>query len=156
MYNSSKFDSPNPGENDIVRAQSEWEQYKKNILEQNEYLSSFDKESDRDLALLLSIDDIKSKISMLYGLQFTDDMWIYRNFKDAIVACKVLSTTATFHTFAKNKYPMFSWLSEPNDTIEVKFLSGVTFDIIKTIEIMNNLFAERQLWLEYKGDINND
>ena len=156
MYNSSKFDSPNPEENDIVRVHSEWEQYKKNILEQNEYLSSFDKESDRDLALLLSIDDIKSKISMLYGLQFTDNMWIYHNFKDAIVACKVLSTTTTFHTFAENKYPMLSWLSEPDDTVEVKFLSGVKFDIIKTIEIMNNLFAERQLWLEYKGDINND
>lgn len=156
MYNSSKFDSPNPEENDIVRVYSEWEQYKKNILEQNEYLSSLSKESDQDLTLLLSINDIKSKINTLYGLQFTDNMWIYRNFKDAIVACKVLSKNLTFQEFAANKYPMFSWLSEPEDILEVKFLSGVKFDIIKTIEIMNNLFAERQLWLEYKGDINND
>lgn len=154
MYNSSKLDPPRG--NDVVRAQSEWEQEKKNILAQNEYLSSFNKESDRDLALLLSIDEIKSKINTLYGLQFTDNMWIYRNFKDAMVTCKVLSTTTTFHTFAANKYPMFSWLSEPDDTLEVKYLSGVTFDIIKTIEIMNNLFAERQLWLDYRGDINND
>lgn len=154
MYNSSKLDPPRG--NDVVRAQAEWEQEKKNITEQNEYLSSFNKESDRDLALLLSIDEIKSKINQLYGLQFTDNMWIYRNFKDAMVTCKVLSTTATFHTFATNKYPMFSWLSEPDDTVEVKFLSGVTFDIIKTIEIMNNLFADRQLWLEYRGDTNND
>lgn len=154
MYNSSKLDPPRG--NDIVRAQAEWEQEKKNILAQNEYLSSFNKESDRDLALLLSIDEIKSKINALYGLQFTDNMWIYRNFKDAMVTCKVLSTTTSFQVFAANKYPMFSWLSEPNDTIEVKFLSGVTFDIIKTIEIMNNLFAERQLWLDYRGDINND
>lgn len=154
MYNSSKLDPPRG--NDVVRAQAEWEQEKKNILAQNEYLSSFNKESDRDLALLLSIDEIKSKINTLYGLQFTDNMWIYRNFKDAMVTCKVLSTTTTFHTFAANKYPMFSWLSEPDDTLEVKYLSGVTFDIIKTIEIMNNLFAERQLWLDYRGDINND
>ena len=154
MYNSSKLDPPR--ENDVVRAQAEWEQYKKDILEQNEYLSSFNKESDRDLALLLSIDDIKSKINMLYGLQFTDNMWIYNNFKDAIVTCKVLSTTATFRTFAENKHPMLSWSFEPDDTIEVKFLSGVKFDIIKTIEIMNNLFAERQLWLEYRGNISND
>ena len=156
MFNLSKLDSPSPGENDIVKVQSEWKQEKKNILEQNEYLSSFSKESDQDLALLLSIDDIKSKINALYGLQFTDNMWIYRNFKDAIVACKVLSTTATFRTFAESKYPMFSWLFEPNDTIEVKFLSGVKFDILKTIEVMNNLFAERQLWFDYKGDTNND
>lgn len=154
MYNSSKLDPPR--ENDVVRAQAEWEQYKKDILEQNEYLSSFNKESDRDLALLLSIDDIKSKINTLYGLQFTDNMWIYNNFKDAIVTCKVLSTTATFRTFAENKYPMFSWSFESDETIEVKFLSGVKFDIIKTIEIMNNLFAERQLWLEYRGNISND
>lgn len=154
MYNSSKLDPPR--ENDVVRAQAEWEQYKKDILEQNEYLSSFNKESDRDLALLLSIDDIKSKINTLYGLQFTDNMWIYNNFKDAIVTCKVLSTTTTFRTFAENKYPMFSWSFEPDETIEVKFLSGVKFDIIKTIEIMNNLFAERQLWLEYRGNISND
>jgi len=154
MYNSSKLDPPR--ENDVVHAQAEWEQYKKDILEQNKYLSSFNKESDRDLALLLSIDDIKSKINALYGLQFTDNMWIYNNFKDAIVTCKVLSTTATFRTFAENKYPMFSWSFEPDETIEVKFLSGVKFDIIKTIEIMNNLFAERQLWLEYKGNISND
>lgn len=156
MYNSNKFDSPSPGENDIAKARTEWEQYKKNILEQNEYLSSFKKESDRDLALLLSIEEIKSKISTLYDLQFTENMWIYRNFKDAIVTCKVLSTTATFRTFAANEYPMFSWLSEPDETIEVKFLSSVKFDIVKTIEIMNNLFAERQLWLEYKGDTSND
>jgi len=154
MYNSSKLDPPRG--NDVVRAQAEWEQEKKNILAQNEYLSSFNKESDRDLALLLSIDEIKSKINTLYGLQFTDNMWIYRNFKDAMVTCKVLSTTTSFHMFATNKYPMFSWLSEPDDTIEVKYLSGVTFDIIKTIEIMNNLFAERQLWLDYRGDVNND
>lgn len=154
MYNSNKLDPPRG--NDIVRAQAEWEQEKKNILEQNKYLSSFNKESDRDLTLLLSIDEIKSKINTLYGLQLNGNMWIYRNFKDAMVTCKVLSTTATFHTFATNKYPMFSWLSEPDDTVEVKFLSGVTFDIIKTIEIMNNLFAERQLWLEYRGDTNND
>ena len=153
MYN---LDKDYPEKDDIIRAQTEWEQEKKNILEKNKYLSSFNKESDRDLALLLSINDIKSKISTLYGLQFTDDMWIYHNFKDAIVTCKVLSATVTFCTFAANKYPMYSWLSVPNDTIEVKFLSGVKFDIIKTIEIMNNLFAERQLWLEYKGDINND
>lgn len=156
MYNSSKFDSPNPEKNDIIRAQSEWEQEKKNILEQNEYLSSLSKESDRDLTLLLSADDIKSKIATLYGIQSINNIWIYRNFKDAIVACKVLSRNLTFREFASTKYPTYSWLSEPNDTIEVKFLSGVTFDIIKTIEIMNNLFAERQLWLEYKGDINND
>lgn len=156
MYNSNKLDPPSPGENDIVRAQAEWKQYKKNILEQNEYLSSFKKESEQDLVLLLSIEEIKSKISTLYNLHFNDNMWIYHNFKDAIVTCKVLSTTATFHTFAANEYPMFSWLSESDETIEVKFLSGVKFDIIKTIEIMNNLFAERQLWLEYKGDINND
>lgn len=154
MYNSNKLDPPRG--NDIVRAQTEWEQEKKRILEQNEYLSSFNKESDLDLTLLLSIDDIKSKINELYSFQINDNMWIYRNFKDAMVTCKVLSTTATFHTFARNKYPMFSWLSESDDIIEVKFLSGVTFDIIKTIEIMNNLFAERQLWLEYKGDNNND
>ena len=83
-------------------------------------------------------------------------MWIYHNFKDAIVACKVLSTTATFRTFAENKYSIFSWKSEPDETVEVKFLSGAKFDIVKTIEIMNNLFADRQLWLEYRGDINND
>ncbi len=154
MYNSSKLDPPRG--NDVVRAQAEWEREKKTILEQNEYLSSFSKESDRDLALLLSIDEIKSKINTLYGLQFTDNMWIYRNFKDAMVTCKVLSTTTTFHTFATNKYPMFSWLSEPDDTLEVKYLSGVTFDIIKTIEIMNNLFAERQIWLDYRGDISHD
>ena len=87
MYNSSKLDPPR--ENDVVHAQAEWEQYKKDILEQN-------------------------------------------------------------------KYPMFSWSFEPDETIEVKFLSGVKFDIIKTIEIMNNLFAERQLWLEYRGNISND
>ena len=153
MYNSNKLV---PRENDIICAQTEWEQEKKNILEKNEYLSSFNKESDRDLSLLLSIEDIKSKISALYDLQFTDNMWIYHNFKDAIVACKVLSTTATFRTFAENKYSIFSWKSEPDETVEVKFLSGAKFDIVKTIEIMNNLFADRQLWLEYRGDINND
>ena len=56
MYNSNKLV---PRENDIICAQTEWEQEKKNILEKNEYLSSFNKESDRDLALLLSIEDIK-------------------------------------------------------------------------------------------------
>ena len=69
MYNSSKLDPPRG--NDVVRAQAEWEQEKKNIAEQNEYLSSFNKESDRDLALLLSIDEIKSimqnKISAFTG-----------------------------------------------------------------------------------------
>ena len=30
-----------PEEDNIIRAQTEWEQEKKNILEQNEYLSSF-------------------------------------------------------------------------------------------------------------------
>lgn len=154
MYNLNK---DLPEEDDIIRAQTEWEQEKKNILEKNKYLSSFNKESDRDLALLLSINDIKSKISMLYGLQFTDDMWIYRNFKDAIVACKILSRNLTFREFASTKYPTYSWLSSvPNDTVEVKFLSDVKFDIIKTLEIMNNLFAERQLWLEYRGNISND
>ena len=154
MYNLNK---DLPEEDDIIRAQTEWEQEKKNILEQNEYLSSFSKESDRDLTLLLSVDNIKSKINTLYGLQFHDNMWIYRNFKDAIVACKVLSKNLTFQEFASTKYPMYSWLSSvPNDTVEVKFLSGVKFDILKTIEIMNNLFAERQLWFDYKGDINND
>jgi len=154
MYNSNKLDPPRG--NDVVRAQAEWEQEKKNIAEQNEYLSSFNKESDRDLALLLSIDEIKSKINKLYGLQFNDNMWIYHNFRDAMVTCKVLSTTTSFHVFAENRYPMYSWLSEPDEFIEVKYLSGVTFDIIKTIEIMNNLFADRQLWLEYRGDTNND
>lgn len=154
MYNLNK--DP-PEEDDIIRAQTEWEQEKKNILEQNEYLSSFSKESDRDLTLLLSIDNIKSKINALYGLQFHDSMWIYRNFKDAIVACKVLSKNLTFQEFASTKYPMYSWLSSvPNDTVEVKFLSGVKFDILKTLEIMKSLFAELQLWLEYKGDDNND
>ena len=146
-----------PEEDNIIRAQTEWEQEKKNILEQNEYLSSFSKESDRDLTLLLSVDDIKSKINTLYGLQFHDNMWIYRNFKDAIVACKVLSKNLTFQEFASTKYPMYSWLSSvPKDTVEVKFLSGVKFDILKTLEIMKNLFAEFQLWVEYKGDNNND
>ena len=153
MYNLNK---DYPEENDIVQAQVEWEQEKKNILEQNKYLSSLNKESDRDLTLLLSVDEIKSKINALYGLQFTDNTWIYFNFKDAIVTCKVLSKNLTFQEFASIKYPMYSWLSVQNDTVEVKFLSGVKFDIIKTVEIMNNLFAERQLWLEYKGDINND
>ena len=154
MYNLNK---DYPEKDDIIQAQTEWEQEKKNILEQNEYLSSFSKESNRDLTLLLSIDNIKSKINALYGLQFHDNMWIYRNFKDAIVACKVLSRNLTFQEFASTKYPMYSWLSSvPNDTVEVKFLSGVKFDILKTLEIMKNLFAEFQLWLEYKGDNNND
>lgn len=154
MYNLNK---DYPDKDDIIRAQTEWEQEKKNILEQNEYLSSFSKESDRDLTLLLSVDNIKSKINTLYGLQFHDNMWIYRNFKDAIVACKVLSKNLTFQEFASTKYPMYSWLSSvPNGTVEVKFLSGVKFDIIKTLEIMRNLFAEFQLWVEYKGDSNND
>lgn len=154
MYNLNK---DYPEKDDIIQAQTEWEQEKKNILEQNEYLSSFSKESDQDLTLLLSIDNIKSKINALYGLQFHDNMWIYRNFKDAIVACKVLSRNLTFQEFASTKYPMYSWLSSvPNDTVEVKFLSGVKFDILKTLEIMKNLFAELQLWLEYKGDNNND
>lgn len=154
MYNLNK---DYPEEDDIIQAQTEWEQEKKNILEQNEYLSSFSKESDRDLTLLLSVDDIKSKINTLYGLQFHDNMWIYRNFKDAIVACKVLSKNLTFQEFASTKYPMYSWLSSvPNDTVEVKFLSGVKLDILKTLEIMKNLFAEFQLWVEYKGDNNND
>lgn len=154
MYNLNK---DYPEKDDIIQAQTEWEQEKKNILEQNEYLSSFSKESDRDLTLLLSVDNIKSKINTLYGLQFHDNMWIYRNFKDAIVACKVLSKNLTFQEFASTKYPMYSWLSSvPNDTVEVKFLSGVKFDILKTLEIMKNLFAELQLWLEYKGDNNND
>lgn len=154
MYNN--LDKEYPEENYIIQAQVEWDQEKKNILEQNEYLSSFSKESDLDLTLLLSVDEIKSKINALYGLQFTDNTWILYNFKDAIAACKVLSKNLTFQEFASIKYPMYSWLSVPNDTVEVKFLSSVKFDIIKTIEIMNNLFAERQLWLEYKGDINND
>ena len=51
---------------------------------------------------------------------------------------------------------MYSWTFGTDDTIEVKFLSSVKFDIIKTLEIMRNLFAEFQLWLEYKGDSNND
>ena len=154
MYNLNK---DYPEEDDIIQAQTEWEQEKKNILEQNEYLSSFSKESDRDLTLLLSVDDIKSKINTLYGLQFHDNMWIYHNFKDAIVACKVLSKNLTFQEFASTKYPMYSWLSSvPKDTVEVKFLSGVKFDILKTLEIMKNLFAEFQLWVEYKGDNNND
>lgn len=153
MYNLNK---DYPENNNIVQAQVEWEQEKKNILKQNEYLSSFNKESDRDLTLLLSIDDVKSKINALYGLQFADNTWIYYNFKDAIVSCKVLSKNLTFQEFASIKYPMYSWQSIPNDTIEVKFLSGAKFDVIKTIEIMNNLFAERQLWLDYKGDFNND
>lgn len=154
MYNLNK---DLPEEDDIIQAQTEWEQEKKNILEQNEYLSSFSKESDQDLTLLLSVDDIKSKINTLYGLQFHDNMWIYHNFKDAIVACKVLSKNLTFQEFVSTKYPMYFWLSSvPNDTVEVKFLSGVKFDILKTLEIMKNLFAELQLWLEYKGDNNND
>ena len=64
MYNLNK---DLPEEDDIIRAQTEWEQEKKNILEQNEYFSSLSKESDQDLTLLLSVDDIKSKISTLYG-----------------------------------------------------------------------------------------
>lgn len=154
MYNLNK---DYPDKDDITRVQTEWEQEKKNILEQNEYLSSFSKESDRDLTLLLSVDDIKSKIATLYGIRSINNIWIYRNFKDAIVACKVLSRNLTFQEFASAKYPMYSWLSfGPNDTIEIKFLSDVKFDIIKTLEIMRNLFAEFQLWLEYKGDSNND
>ena len=154
MYNLNK---DLPEEDDIIRAQTEWEQEKKNILEQNEYLSSLSKESDQDLTLLLSVDDIKSKIATLYGIQSINNIWIYHNFKDAIVACKVLSRNLTFREFASTKYPTYSWLSSvPNDTVEVKFLSGVKFDIIKTLEIMKNLFAEFQLWLEYKGDSNND
>ena len=153
MYNLNK---DYPEKDDIIQAQTEWEQEKKNILEQNEYLSSFSKESDRDLTLLLSVDNIKSKINTLYGLQFHDNMWIYRNFKDAIVACKVLSKNLTFQEFASTKYPMYSWTFGADDIIEVKFLSSVKFDIIKTLEIMKNLFAELQLWLEYKGDNNND
>lgn len=153
MYNLNK---DYPDKDDITRAQTEWEQEKKNILEQNEYLSSLSKESDRDLTLLLSVDNIKSKINTLYGLQFHDNMWIYRNFKDAIVACKVLSKNLTFQEFASTKYPMYSWTFGADDTVEVKFLSGVKFDILKTLEIMKNLFAEFQLWLEYKGDNNND
>ena len=153
MYNLNK---DYPEENDIVQAKVEWEQEKKNILEQNKYLSSFNKDSDRDLTLLLSIDEIKSKLNALYSLQFTDNTWIYYNFKDAIVACKVLSKNLTFQEFASIKYPMYSWLSVPNDTIEVKFLSNAKFDIIKTLEIIDNLFAERQLWLEYRGNTIND
>ena len=71
MYNLNK---DYPEKDDIIQAQTEWEQEKKNILEQNEYLSSFSKESDRDLTLLLSVDNIKSKINTLYGLQFHDNM----------------------------------------------------------------------------------
>ena len=153
MYNLNK---DYPEENDIVQAKVEWEQEKKNILEQNKYISSFNKDSDRDLTLLLSIDEIKSKLNALYSLQFTDNTWIYYNFKDAIVACKVLSKNLTFQEFASIKYPMYSWLSVPNDTIEVKFLSNAKFDIIKTLEIIDNLFAERQLWLEYRGNTIND
>ena len=153
MYNLNK---DYPEENDIVQAKVEWEQEKKNILEQNKYIYSFNKDSDRDLTLLLSIDEIKSKLNALYSLQFTDNTWIYYNFKDAIVACKVLSKNLTFQEFASIKYPMYSWLSVPNDTIEVKFLSNAKFDIIKTLEIIDNLFAERQLWLEYRGNTIND
>ena len=153
MYNLNK--DP-PEEDDIIRAQTEWKQEKKNILEQNEYLSSLSKESDQDLTLLLSVDEIKSKLNALYSLQFTDNTWIYYNFKDAIVACKVLSKNLTFQEFVSIKYPMYSWLSVPNDTIEVKFLSNAKFDIIKTLEIIDNLFAERQLWLEYRGNTIND
>ena len=153
MYNLNK---DYPEENDIVQAKVEWEQEKKNILEQNKYISSFNKDSDRDLTLLLSIDEIKSKLNALYSLQFTDNTWIYYNFKDAIVACKVLSKNLTFQEFASIKYPMYSWLSVPNDTIEVKFLSNAKFDIIKTLEIIDSLFAERQLWLEYRGNTIND
>lgn len=155
MYNSTKLEPPRG--NDLTRAQSEWEQEKKSILARNEYLASFNKESDRDLTLLLSVDEIKEKIYRVYGIHFTDVTWIYDYFKDAMVTCKVLSTTADFHTFATNKYPDFSWpLELKNDIVEVKFLSGISFDIIKTIEIMNSIFAERQLWLEYRGDISND
>ena len=153
MYNLNK---DYPEEDDIIRAQTEWEQEKKNILEQNEYLSSLSKESDQDLTLLLSVDDIKSKIATLYGIQSINNIWIYHNFKDAIVACKVLSKNLTFQEFASTKYPMYSWTFGANDTIEVKFLSSVKFDIIKTLEIMRSLFAEFQLWLEYKGDSDND
>jgi hypothetical protein len=154
MYNSNKLGRPK--ENDLARAKVAWEQEKKDILARNEYLSSFNKESDRDLTLLLSVDDIKEKIYRLYDIHFHDVTWIYDHFKDAMVTCKVLSSITTFRTFATSKYPMFFWLSEPDDKVELKFLSGVTFDIVKTIEIMNNLFADRQLWLEYKGDNNND
>ena len=74
-----------------------------------------------------------------------------------LTASLYLSKNLTFQEFASTKYPMYSWLSSvPKDTVEVKFLSGVKFDILKTLEIMKNLFAEFQLWVEYKGDNNND
>lgn len=154
MYNSNKLDPPIG--DIIVRAQAEWEQEKKNILKRNEYLSSFEKKSDKDLTLLLSVSEIREKISDVFDVHYINDEWVYDHFKDAIEVCKVLSTTTTFLEYAGNKYPMYSWVAEPNETIEVKFLSNVKFDIIKTIEIMNNLLAERRLWIEYKGDIVND
>lgn len=154
MYNSTKLDPPR--ESDAEKARSEWQKEKENFLKRNEYLSSFKKESDKDLTLLLSASEIREKIGDVFDIHYINDEWVYDRFKDAMEVCKVLSTTTSFLEYAEQKYPMYSWVAEPDETIEVKYLSNVKFDIIKTIEIMNNLLAERRLWIEYKGDIVND
>lgn len=154
MYNSTKLASPR--ESEVEKVHSEFQKEKENFLKKNEYLSSFEKESKKDLTLLLSVEEIKAKIADIFDIQCINDEWIYSHFKDAIEVCKVLSTTTSFHEFAEHKYPMYSWVTEPDETIEVKYLSNVKFNIIKTIEIMNSLLAERRLWIEYKGDIIND
>lgn len=154
MYNSTKLDLPR--ESEVEKVRSEWQKEKENFLKRNEYLSSFEKESDKDLTLLLSVSEIKEKIGDVFDVHCINDEWVYDRFKDAMEVCKVLSTTTSFLEYAAHKYPMYSWLTEPDETIEVKYLSNVKFDIIKTIEIMNNLLAERRLWIEYKGDIIND
>lgn len=154
MYNSTKLDPPR--ENDVEKARSEWQKEKENFLKRNEYLSSFEKESDKDLTLLLSASEIREKIGDVFDIHYINDEWVYDHFKDAMEVCKILSTTTSFLEYASHKYPTYSWVAEPDETIEVKYLSNVKFDIIKTIEIMNNLLAERRLWIEYKGDIIND
>ncbi len=135
----------------------EWIAFKDQNEKRKKALNKFLCVSNKDTTLFLSIKEIIDKIYSLVGVSVTQD-WVIENFKESLVEFKIQYKNLTFKEFISNTdhERVFDYFQRVNPTILDNSIEAITyidakFLPLKTIEIMNEILADRLIWKDYNG-----
>lgn len=160
MFNSKDTKSSSLGNYDYSDLSKDYIQKWASFKEETEKRKSFYKDflnikKDKDTTLCLTLEEINSKIKLLTGV-LVDDDWTLKNFKESLVEFQIDYKIMDFKSTISSSPLLIDWFyhhspSILDDKIDAISYVYAKFDPLKTIQIMDNLLADRIIWNEYNG-----
>ena len=160
MFNSKDTKSSSLGNYDYSdlskKSIQKWISFKEETDKRKSFYKDFlNIKKDKDTTLCLTLEDINLKIKLLTGV-LVDEDWILKNFKESIVEFQIDYKIMDFKSTIES-YPLLTdWFYHHNPSILDDKIDAISyvyakFDPLKTIQIMDNLLADRIIWNEYNG-----